>query len=55
MVIGAVVERVLELRGQDPQGAAGRAWDRVKVRSLHPFHLPPADGIRLQRWLAARW
>lgn len=26
----------------------------MRVRSLHPFHLPPADGIRLQRWLATR-
>lgn len=26
----------------------------MRVRSLHPFDLPPADGIRLQRWLAAR-
>lgn len=26
----------------------------MKVRSLHPFALPPADGIRLQHWLAAR-
>jgi len=24
----------------------------VRVRTLHPFDLPPADGIRLQRWLA---
>ena len=26
----------------------------MKVRRLHPFDLPPADGIRLQRWLATR-
>jgi deoxyribonuclease V len=26
----------------------------VKVRRIHPFDLPPSDGIRLQRWLATR-
>jgi deoxyribonuclease V len=26
----------------------------VKVRSVHPFDLPAADAIRLQRWLAAK-
>lgn len=26
----------------------------MRVRRLHPFDLPPADGIRLQRWLATR-
>lgn len=26
----------------------------MRVRRLHPFDLPPADAIRLQRWLAAR-
>ena len=26
----------------------------MKVRRLHPFDMPPADGIRLQRWLATR-
>jgi deoxyribonuclease V len=26
----------------------------VKVRTLHPFHLPPRDAIRLQTWLSAR-
>ena len=26
----------------------------MKVKSLHPFDLPPKDAIRLQTWLAAR-